>query len=601
MSIDRRRFLQACSALGLSGTLFPGALYAEVSGTHPTSSESQYGEGLDGPDLGRNLSPEATASGEAAITAEHVSAAAAIAGLEFTEDERAAIAEDLTEALSGYESLREIGLPNHRLPSMTFDPQIGGASLPSKSRSDGVTMDFDTAERPAREEDLAFAGVATLATLLRTRQVSSVELTELYLARLRRFDDQLEAVITYTEERAMDAARAADAELDAGEWRGPLHGVPYGAKDLLAIEGYPTTWGAEPYKNQTINETATVIRKLDEAGAVCIAKLTLGALAWGDVWFGGTTKNPWNVEQGASGSSAGPGSAVAAGCVPFAIGSETLGSIVSPSTRNGVTGLRPSFGAVSRHGAMALSWTMDKLGPMARSAVDCAIVLDAIRGPDDADPSSIDLPFAFNPNDNVMNLRVGFLESAFEQDYPGSDADRAALDVLRGRVSGLTPVEWPESPPAGPILNTLQVEAAAAFDELTRSGADDMMVRQERNAWPHVFRAARMVPAVEFVQMNRHRTVLMQEMHRVMEPFDVVITPTYAGGTLGITNLTGHPCICLPNEFAPVEDAGPDSPRREPRSFTMIGGLYKDAEVALLAHAYQEETDFHTQRPPIGA
>ena len=594
--MDRRRFLQACSALGLSGTLFPGALYARVSEQTPTGSTSQ--QTLDGPALRESTAADGLS---VAITPEQVASAAAVAGLEFTVEERTMIAEDLTEALSGYESLRDIGLPNSRVPSMTFDPRIGGAELPSKTRRDGLQMEFETAERPARDEDLAFAGVRTLATLLRTRQVSSVELTELFLSRLRRYDDQLQAVISYTEKRAMDAARAADRELDAGEWRGPLHGVPYGAKDLLAIEGYPTTWGAKPYKNQTINETATVIRKLDDAGAVCVAKLSLGALAWGDVWFGGTTKNPWNTEQGSSGSSAGPGSAVAAGCVPFAIGSETLGSIVSPSTRNGVTGLRPSFGAVSRHGAMTLSWTMDKLGPMARSVVDCAIVLNAIRGKDDADPSTIDLPFSFDPEQEISDLRIGYLQSAFEEDYPGVEADRAALNVLERMTSAIQPVEWPETPPAGPILNTLQVEAAAAFDDLTRSGLDDMMVRQERNAWPHVFRAARLVPAVEFIQMNRHRTMLMQEMHRTMEALDVVITPTYAGGTLGITNLTGHPCVCLPNEFALLEDADADSPRREPRSFTLIGGLYKDAEVVRVAHAFQKETDFHTRRPPVGS
>jgi Asp-tRNA(Asn)/Glu-tRNA(Gln) amidotransferase A subunit family amidase len=249
---------------------------------------------------------------------------------------------------------------------------------------------------------------------------------------------------------------------------------------------------------------------------------------------------------------------------------------------------------------MTLSWTMDKLGPMARSAVDCAIVMDTIRGRDAADPSSVDLPFSFNPDRDLLDLRIGYLQSAFEEDYPGVEADRAALDVLKSLTADIAPVEWPDTPPAGPILNTLQVEAAAAFDDLTRSGLDDMMVRQERNAWPHVFRAARLVPAVEFLQMNRHRTMLMQEMHQTMESFDVVITPTYAGGTLGITNLTGHPCVCLPNEFVPLEDAAADSPRREPRSFTLIGGLYKDAAVARVAHAYQKETDFHTRRPPVG-
>ncbi|WP_245846192.1 amidase [Longibacter salinarum] len=587
--VDRRKFLQACGTLGLSGTLFPGALYASVR-----EASAGSGKGLQNGPIRSPIS-----DGGVEVTAEQVEAAAEIAGLDFSKEESTMIAEELTSALDGYETLREVGLPNSQVPALMFDPRVSGAKIPTSPDPEGVDLSLDSVPRPKSEEDLAFAGLAKLASLLRAQKVSSVELTELFLSRLRQYDDTLEAVITYTEERAMDAARRADEEIDAGDWRGPLHGIPYGAKDLLAIEGYPTTWGAEPYKKQTIDETATVVQKLDEAGAVCIAKLSLGALAWGDVWFGGTTKNPWNVEQGSSGSSAGPGSAVSAGCVPFAIGSETLGSIVSPSTRNGVTGHRPTFGTVSRHGAMALSWTMDKLGPMARSALDCALVYDAIRGIDPEDPFSVEAPFVMNPSSDVSELRVGFLKSAFEEDYDGAEADRKALAVIRDLAGDVVPVEWPESPPVGPILKTLEVEAAAAFDDLTRNGLDDQMVRQERNAWPHVFRAARLVPAVEFLQMNRHRAELMKRTHAALKNVDVVVAPTYAGSTLGLTNLTGHPCVCLPNEFATVEDAPSDSPRRQPRSFTIIGRLYHDADVLRLAHAYQERTDFHTRRPPI--
>ena len=579
--IDRRRFLEACSVLGLSGTLFPGTLYAEVA---------------RGAGQGRH-----TAEIDVTITADHVEAAAVLAGLSFSAEEREMMAEDLNDHLDDYQAMREVGLSNADVPAVTFDPRLGGASIPevASGESGSMTWTPPPADRPARDEDLAYAGVAELASLLRTGQVTSVELTELYLGRLRRYDDTLKAVITYTEERAMESARAADAEIEAGNWRGPLHGVPYGAKDLLAVEGYKTTWGAKPYEDQTIDETAAVVDHLDEAGAVLVAKLSLGALAWGDVWYGGTTKNPWNVEQGSSGSSAGPGSAVAAGCVPFAIGSETLGSIVSPSTRNGVTGLRPSFGAVSRHGAMTLSWTMDKLGPMARSALDCALVFDAIRGADPRDPASTDVPFPYDPDAGIDGLRVGYLASAFESDYSGAASDRETLDVLRSMGVDLQPVEWPESPPAGAILHTLEVEAAAAFDELTRTGGVDAMVRQERDAWPHVFRTARCVPAVEFMQMNRHRAHLMKKVHAVMEPFDVVVTPTYQGGTLSITNLTGHPCVCVPNAFTPVEDAPENSPRRSPSSITFIGDLYRDEAAVALAHAYQQETSFHRRRPPI--
>lgn len=338
---------------------------------------------------------------------------------------------------------------------------------------------------------------------------------------------------------------------------------------------------------------------LDEAGAVLVAKLTLGALAWGDVWYGGTTKNPWNVEQGSSGSSAGPGSAVAAGCVGFAIGSETLGSIVSPSTRNGITGHRPTYGAVPRTGAMALSWTMDKLGPMARSAEDCALVLDAIRGVDVGDPASIDMPFPYQQGVDVTDLRVGYLPEAFDGDYDNAAADQATLDVLRNDLGlDLQPMVLPTNMPVEAILNTLDVEAAAAFDELTRTRGIDAMVRQGENTWPNVFRTARFIPAVEHVQMSRTRTLLMQRMHEVMQDVDVFVSPSYRGGTLRITNLTGHPAVCVPNAFRPLEDS-PDSPRRQPGSITFAGALYRDHHVIALAEAYQGVTDFHRRRPPI--
>jgi Asp-tRNA(Asn)/Glu-tRNA(Gln) amidotransferase A subunit family amidase len=354
-----------------------------------------------------------------------------------------------------------------------------------------------------------------------------------------------------------------------------------------------------PYKEQVIEADAAVVEKLEAAGAVLVAKLSLGALAWGDVWFGGTTKNPWNIEQGSSGSSAGPGAAVAAGLVGFAIGSDTLGSIVSPSTRNGVTGHRPTFGLVSRHGAMTLSWSMDKLGPMARSALDCALIFDAIRGADLRDPSTLDAPFPFDPSMDVTRLRVGYLAEAFEGDeYNNQEADRQALDVLRGLGVTLRPMTLPDDLPVGAMLLTLNVEAAAAFDELTRTGGVDQMVRQGRNTWPHSFRQARYVPAVEFWQANRARTLLMQQMAALMEDVDVFVSPSFRGGTLRITNLTGHPCVCLPNAFHPLDD-DPASPRRQPGSITFAGGLYKDAEVLALAHAYQHATDFHRRRPPI--
>jgi Asp-tRNA(Asn)/Glu-tRNA(Gln) amidotransferase A subunit family amidase len=574
VSIHRRAFLEACSAVGLTGTLLPGAVYAQVD------------------------------DDDAEITVDHIAAAETVAGVSFTPEEREMMVDALNENLEQYGAIREMDLPNGRPPAEVFDPRVGGAEIPEAAgHRDGADVALPAVERPSDSEDLAFAGVATLASLLRRGEVTSVELTELYLQRLRRYDDRLHAVITYTEDRAMQAAERADREMAEGNWRGPLHGIPYGAKDLLAVEGYTTTWGAEPYKQQTIDETAAVVERLDEAGAVLVAKLSLGALAWGDVWYDAKTRNPWNIEQGSSGSSAGPGAAVSAGCVPFAIGSETLGSIVSPSTRNGVTGHRPTFGTVSRHGAMALSWTMDKLGPMTRSALDAALVYDAIRGRDARDPSTVDAPFPFDPTSPLSDLTVGVLEGAFEGDYDNADADRQTLEVLRGMGVEMTPVELPGDLPVGAMLSTLDVEAASAFDRLTRTDGIDEMVRQSKDAWPHVFRTARMVPAVEHVQMRRARTELMKKTHAALDGIDVFVSPSFQGGVLGITNLTGHPCVCVPNAFRPAEsEDGEEAPpdyRKQPGSISFVGALYRDDAALRLAHAYQQETDFDERRPPI--
>jgi Asp-tRNA(Asn)/Glu-tRNA(Gln) amidotransferase A subunit family amidase/Asp-tRNA(Asn)/Glu-tRNA(Gln) amidotransferase C subunit len=568
MALDRRQFVEACSSLGLTG-VFPGVLYAEV-----------------------------IQEDESTITTDHVAAAETVAGLSFSDEERELLVENLNDFLDGYEEMRAHDVPNSRAPAFTFDPRRGGAEVPDvAAEDDGADVSLPAPDRPETDEDLAFASVAHLASLLREREVTSVELTELALDRLRRYDPDLNAVVTYTEERALEAARQADRELDAGDWRGPLHGVPYGAKDLLAVEGYKTTWGAAPYKDQRIDHTATIVETLDDAGAVLVAKLSLGALAWGDVWYDATTKNPWNLDQGSSGSSAGPAAAVSAGCVPFAIGSETLGSIVSPSTRTGITGHRPTFGAVSRDGAMTLSWSMDKLGPMARSARDCGLVFDAIRGRDPADPATTDVPFPFDPSVDPTSLRVGYAEAAFENEYDNREADQRTLEVLRARGVELQPVALPDDLPVGALLGTLDVEAATAFDALTRSDRIDELVRQGEDTWPNVFRSARFVPGVEYLQMNRLRVRLMEQMHALMTDLDALVSPSFEGGVLGITNLTGHPCVCLPNALRPVEE-GPDS-RRQPGSISLIGPLYRDAAPLTLAHAIQQETDVHTRRPPI--
>jgi Asp-tRNA(Asn)/Glu-tRNA(Gln) amidotransferase A subunit family amidase len=395
-------------------------------------------------------------------------------------------------------------------------------------------------------------------------------------------------VITLTEDLALEQAARADAEIAAGKYRGPLHGIPYGAKDLLAVPGYRTTWGAAPYQEQRIDDTATVVRKLEEAGAVLVAKLTLGALAWGDVWYGGQTRNPWNLEQGSSGSSAGSAAAVSAGLVPFALGTETWGSIVSPCTRVGVTGLRPTFGRVSRAGAMALSWSMDKIGPICRSVEDCAMVFEAIRGSDGLDQAVVDAPFPYEPNVDLTALRIGYTEALFAEEYEGRELDLAALDVLRGLGIDLLPIDLPAYPVAD-LAFILSAEAAAAFDALTRSGDDDLMVRQVRHAWPNVFRASRLIPAVEYLQANRVRYLVIQAMAKLMSQVDVYVAPSFGGDNLLLTNLTGHPCVVVPN--------GLREPNA-PHSISFIGDLFDEAAVLAVAKAYQDATNFHRQHPP---
>jgi Asp-tRNA(Asn)/Glu-tRNA(Gln) amidotransferase A subunit family amidase len=545
---------------------------------------------------------QAVAESSGTITREAVIGAERLAGVEFTDAERELMMEGLRDLQQDYARLRELALDNSIPPATGFAPLVPPPPLrpgrPPLRPSHVAPIDV-----PADLEELAFLPVTQLSELVRTRQVSSLALTEMYLARLERHDPTLHCVITLTRERALAQARRADRELAAGRWLGPLHGIPWGAKDLLATRGYPTTWGAVPYRDQEIDEDATVVRRLDDAGAVLVAKLSLGALAWGDVWFREKTRNPWNPEQGSSGSSAGPASATAAGLVGFAIGSETWGSIVSPSTRCGTTGLRPTFGRVSRHGAMALSWSMDKLGPICRSAEDCALVCDAIRGADPRDPSTVDAPFDWTPEVEPRRLRVGYLRSSFENEPElpeDADADartaaaewqridRQALEVLRSLGVELVPFELPDLPVAA-MSFILSAEAAAAFDDLTRSGRDDLMVRQVEQAWPNVFRQSRLIPAVEYIQANRARTLLMREMERVLEGLDVYVTRTFAGDELLATNLTGHPSVVVPDGFR--SDG-------TPTSLVFGGRLWGEAQALALAGAYQRATDWHTRHPP---
>lgn len=518
-----------------------------------------------------------------------IDSAADVIGLSFTPQEKDSMINALTNHRNNFDLLRKTKLENSVSPALVFNPLPQGFFPdPDQKPIDwGLPSKVDL---PNKENDIAYLPINKLAVLIKTRQISSERLTKIYLNRIKIYSDTLQCLVSLLENSALEKARALDKELAEGKYRGPLHGIPYGIKDLLAVHNTKTTWGAAPYKEQVINETATVVRKLDDAGGVLIGKFTLGALAMGDVWFGGVTKNPWNLKQGSSGSSAGSASAVSAGLVPFAIGTETLGSIVSPSTRNGVTGLRPTFGRVSKHGAMALSWSMDKIGPISRSVLDNAIVLSVINGVDEKDASTIPSAFNYSAKKEVKKLKIGYFKSFFEGERPNIKNDLAVLDVLRKLGIELYPLELKTSINAAPLVSMLQVEGAAAFDELTRFNLDDQLVAQHRNAWPTIFRAARFIPAVEYVQMSRQRSILIKEMHELMKNYDVIITPSFAGQQLQITNLTGHPALCLPNGFGE---------NGSPTSITLLANLFDEEKLIMLGHLIQENTDWQAKRPPM--
>ncbi len=559
--LDRRTFMGYFAGIGLSSTLLPGVLWGKIA------------EGAE-------------------ITSETIACAEEIAGIELSAEQREVILEDIRQQREQIEALHRVPIPNDVPPALLFNPVLPGMRPGAEERGRMTRSRVALRERPGNLEELAFLPVAELSEMVRRRRVSSMELTRMYLDRIRRHDPALHAVVTVTEERALRQAQAADEEIRRGRYRGPLHGIPWGAKDLLVVEGYPTTWGVELYREQMLEGDATVVERLDRAGAVLVAKLTLGELAWGDVWFGGMTRNPWKVEQGASGSSAGPGAATAAGMVGFSIGSETLGSISSPATRSGVTGLRPTFGRVPRTGAIALSWTMDKLGPMCRSAEDCALVFGSIYGPDGQDLTVHQAPFIWDARVSPRQLRIGFFQKAVERDlteYPSKPFDLATLDVLRSLGANLIPVELPELPYSTMSL-ILSAEAGAAFDEYTRAGHVDRMVRQGRNTWPTVFRAAHFIPAVDYINANRVRTMAMRAWAELFQNLDVIVTPTSAPNQLLATNLTGHPALILPNGF---RDDG------TPVSITFLGDLFGESKILALGHAYQSATDFHRRQPAL--
>lgn len=523
-----------------------------------------------------------------------VEAAERIAGLKFTPEQRKTIVATLRSTFAAsVRGLHALDLPNHVPPAIMFWP--GNPPPADRRRSSWPRRRVSL---PTNEVDLAFLPVLDLAALVRSKQVSARELTELALKRIERLDPKLLAVTEVTAARARAQAKVLDEEASRGKFRSMLHGIPWGAKDLLAVEGTRTTWGSAAHKDQRIEQTATVVQRLDDAGAVLVAKLTLGELAMGDIWYGGRTNNPWNPKLGSSGSSAGPASAVAAGLLPFAIGSETLGSISSPSTRYGVTGLRPTFGRVPRTGAMALSWTMDKLGPMARSAEDLALVLEVVAGADGEDPTvQAAGPWRWSERTSKLeNLKVGYLKSAFDS-ITGSvrkEANARALEALRTAGAQLIEIELPDHRFVE-IELILLAEAAAAFDSLTRSGRDQELVQQAPNSWPNLFRSARFVSAVDYINANRSRTLLMQKWEAMMSNLDALVCPTDNEQLLA-SNLTGHPAVILPHGLMPTSstDSTPT-----PMSITVLGKLWGEGAALRVAQVIEAGIGFYRQRPPM--
>ncbi|MBO6497170.1 MAG: amidase [Roseivirga sp.] len=492
----------------------------------------------------------------------------------------------------GYENLREYQVDNETFPALTFNPHPSGFEMPTGQQQILQSEVSDNIVLPATDEEIAFLNIPELASLIKARKITSEQLTNIYLERIEKHDGQLQSVITVTKELALKQARKADKEIAAGNYKGILHGIPYGVKDLMAVEGYPTTWGAEPYKDQMIDHTATVVNKLTEQGAVLIAKLVSGSLARGDVWFGGKTKNPWDLSQGASGSSAGSGSATSAGLVAFSLGTETLGSITSPATRNGVTGLRPTYGRISRHGVMSLSWSMDKVGPICRSAEDCEIVLAAIYGMDPLDPTTNNVPFT-PANGKVSNLKIAKLESDILSDSKTQRGKNvmAAVALLEKELnSSFDTLSLPKNYPFRVFDIILRAEAGAFFEELVRSGAVDDMVEQTSGSRANSLRQARFIPAVEYLQANRERRRLIEEIHQLFKNYDVIIAPSARSSQLQITNLTGHPVISIPTGF---DEKG------RPTSLTLIGNLYEEDKILQLAKYYQSLTEFDEKHPPL--
>lgn len=586
-SVDRRSFVKLLPAVGVAGltaTKLPLDVLAQTPAPTPLPS------------------PSPSPTPPLRVTKDMMHATEKLIGIELTDAQEAMALGGVNRNLDAYEANRKIDVPLDTEPAIAFHP----ARAKKKLYTPKTRFRFGRVELPQFKtvDDLAFATVPQLATLLRTQRISSTELTKMYLARLKKYGTKLLCVVTLTEDLALKQAAAADAEIKRGKYRGPLHGIPWGAKDLFATKGIKTTWGAEPYRDQMIDYDSTVVARLNEAGAVLVAKLSMGALAQGARWFAGVTRNPWQPDEaqtGSSGSSAGPAAATAGGLVGFSIGTETLGSIVSPSSRCGVTGLRPTYGRVSRYGAMGLSWTMDKIGPMCRGVEDCAAALNAIYGPDGKDITVGDAPFNWNPDTNISTLRIGYLKTEFdgpttppqnEQQRTQAEQRRAlyktALEVLEKAGAKLTPIELPKFSAAS-LRFILSAEAAAAFDDITRDGRVNELSGQSPNDWPNTFRTSRFIPAVEYLRAQRARTLLIHEMEKLMSQWDVFVSPAPGSASLLVTNLTGNPAVVLPCGF--VNDL--------PIGIMFTGGVYDEVSPLRVALAYERATKWHTMHPTL--
>jgi len=525
---------------------------------------------------------------EKKIKKEDIPNAEKIIGLEFTDAERDSMQNALNDNLERYNGIHKVELLNSIPPALLFNPIPINFKFDQKQKPLKFSS-YSYVKMPGNMEDLAYYSIGELAQLIKTKKLTSTELTKFFLDRLKKYGPKLHCIITLTEERAIEEAKKADEEIAKGKYKGMLHGIPFGVKDLLSTKKYKTTWGAEPFIDQLIDEDAAVIKKLNDAGAVLTAKLSMGALAMGDVWFDGMTRNPWDTTRGSSGSSAGSAAAVSAGLIPFAIGTETLGSIVSPSTVCGVTSLRPTYGRVSRSGAMALSWSMDKIGSLCRNTEDIAIVFNAIYGLDEKDQTLYNASFNYTPKLDIKKLRVGYLKNDFDKNYAFHKNDSLALKKLEELGVQLIPIELPDIN-VDNLRIILSAEAGAAFDELTRSNKDDLLKRQTKNAWPNQFRSYRFIPAVEYINANRIRFQLVQEMEKLFEKVDLYVAPSWQGSNLLTTNLTGNPCVVLPNGF---------SQRGTPTSFTFIGNLFDEARLIAFAKIYQDATDHHKKHPKL--